>query len=153
MYFNERSITVKGKFDENSLDKLCQHPPVLFGNRGKAVSKERIPTLNYSLLFIKTSHFEIVEKVYDDHKDRHKYRLLFTYNAVPYDLPITDPEFIHHYELNPDYLEGYTEVYLSLSLGVAWNDWYYKQAAAVIPNIKLLQPKAMHADSFDDLPF
>ena len=86
-------------------------------------------------MFISVGSFEVVEKVYHDSPEKMQIRLAFTYNDHDYNLPITDPVFIHKYQLNPELLENIEELFLSLSLGVVWDDWCYKLVAGIIPVI------------------
>jgi hypothetical protein len=130
-FFREDSLSVVGSYNINNLAKLSDTRSLIFANRGKAVPEERIGDLTYSLLLIKTNNFEIIEKQYDD-THRSQLRLVFTYNGNQYDFPVTDPVFLHRHQLNPDLLENQTELYLSLSLAVVYNDWYYKLVAGII---------------------
>lgn len=130
--FRETSIRVLGRLDPNNLNQLCENRNLIFGNRGKAVSEEAIGNLSYSLMLINTNQFEVIERTYDDNPDKHQVRLVFSYNGIHYDLPVTDPFFIHKYQRNPDIMENVTEIYLCLSLGVAFNNWYYKLVAGII---------------------
>lgn len=146
--FRENSIRVVGQFNRNRLDSLCDNRNLVFNNRGKAVSEEAIGKLTYSLMFIKTNQFEVVEKTYDDNPDRPQIRLIFSYNGNQYDLPVTDPVFLHHYQTNPDFLEECNELFLCLSIGVIWNAWYYKLVAGII-----LNENPINIPIVDDLPF
>lgn len=132
--FRENSIRVLGRFNTNNLNQLCDNRNFIFGNRGKAVSEEAIGNLSYSLMLINTNQFTVIEKTYEDNPNRPQVRLVFSYNGNQYDLPVTDPVFLHNYQSNPDFLEGINEAYLCLSLGVAWQDWYYKLVAGIIFN-------------------
>lgn len=146
-HFRENSIRVIGQFNNNNLNILCDNRNLIFANRGKAVPENSIGNLTYSLMFIKTNQFEVIEKIYDDNPDRPKIRLVFTYNGNQYDLPVTDPVFLHRYQTNPDFLENYHEIFLSLSLAVIWNNWYYKLIAGIILN------ENHDEANTDDLPF
>lgn len=130
--FRENSIRVVGTFNPDNLNPLCDDRSVIFGNRGKAVSEEAIGNLSYSLMLINTNQFEVIERTYDDNPDKHQVRLVFSYNAIHYDLPITDPFFIYKYQRNHDIMEDTIGMYLCLSLGVAFNHWYYKLVAGII---------------------
>jgi hypothetical protein len=132
-YFKESSLKIDGRFSQDNLDSLCSNRMKIFESRGKAISQDRIRFVNYSLMFIKVSRFEVIEKTYDDSPDRTKTRLVFTYNGDQYDLPVTDPVFLHSYQSNPDFAEGFISLYLTLSLGVPWENWYYKLIAGIIP--------------------
>ncbi len=130
--FNENSIRAVGNFNRNELSNLCDNGNLIFGNRGKAVSQNTIGNLNHSLLLINVNQFQITQKIYEDRRPDHpQTRLVFTYNGNQYDLPVTDPVFLHRYQSNPDVLGGVNQVYLSVSLGVVWKEWYYKLIAGI----------------------
>ena len=130
--FRQNSIRKISTFNKENLSILCDNRNLIFGNRGKAVSEEAITNLNYSLMFIKTNKFEVIGKTYEDTPNRTQLRLVFSYNDNQYDFPITDPVFLHQYQTNPDFMEHFQEVFISLSLGVVWKDWYYKLVAGII---------------------
>jgi len=131
-FFREKSINVIGEFDRNQLDRLCDNRNLIFGNRGKAIPEEAIGNMSYSLMFIKIDQFEVIEKTYDDNPNRPKTRLVFSYNGNTYDLPITDPVFLHHYQTNPNFLNNQNQIYVSLSIAVEWKGWYYKLIAGIL---------------------
>jgi len=129
--FRENSIRVVGNYSVTQLGALCDNRNLIFGNKGKAVCEDAIGNLNYSLMLIRTDNFEVVEKVYED-TNRPQVRLVFSFNDHQYDFPITDPVFLHQYQLNADVLEDQNVLYLSLSLAVVWKEWYYKLVAGII---------------------
>ena len=131
-YFRENSIRVIGNFKSNELDILCDNQNLIFGNRGKAVSEEAIRNTSFSLMFIKTEAFEVIEKTYEDNPNKTQIRLVFNYKGNQYDFPVTDPVFLHHYQTAPDFLEDFDQLYVSLSLGIEWKGWYYKLVAGII---------------------
>ena len=116
--FNENSLNVVGAYHGN-LDHLCDndHKTIIFGNRGAAVSQDTIDRANYSLMLIRLEEFEISERKYED-REYSQVRIVFRYNGNRYDLPITDPTFLHRYGNNAEILEGVDNILLSLSLGV-----------------------------------
>lgn len=130
--FNENSIRVIGNFNRNRLANLCDNRNLIFGNRGKAVSQDTIRNLDHSLLLISVTQFEVTQKVYEDRPDRSQIRLVFTYSGNSYDFPITDPAFLIRYQNNHNLLTNTDQFYLSLSLGIVWNDWYYKLVAGIV---------------------
>jgi hypothetical protein len=131
--FNEKSIRAVGNFNRNQLANLCDNRHFIFDYRGKAVSQENIGNLNHSLLLVSVTHFEVTQRTYDDRPPgRPQTRLVFTYNGSRYDFPVTDPVFLHRYQRNPDVLENINQIYLSLSLSVEWENWYYKLVAGII---------------------
>ena len=73
---------------------------------------------------------------YKDETDffRDKFRAGFSYNAVEYDLPITDPVFINRLKIkgwNPDDSKKY-RYYLTVSLSEEYRGWHYKLVAGVV---------------------
>lgn len=132
VFFKENSLRVVGDFNRNNLPNLCENQRFIFGNRGKAVSEDAIGNLNHSLMLISVNEFEVIQKVYDDAPNRPQTRMVFKYNNNQYDFPVTDPAFLHRYQSNPDFMENVNQIYLSLSLGINWQNWYYKLIAAII---------------------
>jgi len=149
-YFRESSLRVIGNYDSDELDRLCDNRNLIFGNRGKAVSEEAIENTTFSLMFIKVTTFEVIEKTYEDNPNKSQIRLVFSFNGNQYDLPVTDPVFLHRYQTNPDFLENYNQLYVSPSLAVEWKGWYYKLIAGII-----LSENDDNANEIeeDDLPF
>jgi hypothetical protein len=129
--FRENAIRVVGRFRPDNLDQLCDNRRLIFGNRGKAVTEESIQELSHSLMFITIDQFEVIERTYEDNP-RPQVRLVFSYNGNQYDLPVTDPVFLHNYQANPDILEGVNHLYLSLSLAIVHNHWHSKLVAGII---------------------
>lgn len=160
VYFREDHIIKKGIFNQ-SLDLLCGHRSLIFGNRGKAVNEDVLDDLDYSLLFIKVQDFEFYEKTFEDNPTVPKLRLLFTYKGSKYDLPITDPVAITNLRRNSDYYENFEELFLSLSLGVCHKGWCYKLVAGILTkvNANVVTPPITTVPSFystdadNDLPF
>jgi hypothetical protein len=128
--FVEIPMTVLGRYNHN-LDILCSSNRLIFGNRGRAIPEESIVNLNHSLMFIKATDFEVYNRVYEDNP-RPQIRLKFTYNANQYDLPITDPVFLQNYQSNPNLIMNFNQMYMTVSVGVVHNDWYYKLVASII---------------------
>jgi hypothetical protein len=155
-YFDERSIQIVGKINSKSIKILCEDHSVIFGNRGKAIHEDKIGSLRHSLILIKTKQFDVVEVNYDDNSNQPQKRMAFKYNGNNYNLPITDPVFLHSYQSNHNILNGVDKIYLSLSVGICWKSWYYKLVAGVIipPNSKISTPSNPFSNSSDEpLPF
>lgn len=149
--FRTDSLRKISGFNINLLATLCDNRNLIFGNKGKAVPQDAIGDLNHSLILIRTNQFEVIEKTYEDSPNKKQLRMVFSYNNKQYDFPITDPVFLHRYQTNPDFLEEYNSAYFNISLGVVFNDWYYKLVAGII----LLGEEnndAVNEDN-DDLPF
>jgi hypothetical protein len=124
-YFNQYSINRIGNLDMDLLDDICSQQSLIFENKGKAVSKDVINDLSYSLMLIKTDQFKL--QILD-----WKLRIIFLYAGHEYDLPITDPSFIIAYEKNKDLLKNIDYLYLCISLAVEHNGWHSKLIAGII---------------------
>ena len=130
--FDRKSLSRVGIFDKLQLSELCdQQPPVLFGNKGKAVSEEGISQLNSSLIIIPATVFEIYERKYED-KSNLQVRIKFDYNSDEYDLPVTDPIFLDNYKNNKQILSEIQKLYLVVSLGILHEGWHYKLVATIL---------------------
>jgi len=130
--FNESSIRVASRFN-GSLSLFCDDAKLIFGNRGKAISEESITRLAYSLMFIKTNKFEVVGRSYDNVPEKIQYRLVFSYNGNEYNFPITDPDFLNKLRINPEFYKNYQALFMSLSITIPWESWYYKLVAGIFP--------------------
>ena len=129
--FDESEILSIGKANRNILNNLYSNTNLIFGNRGKALPEDTIKTLNYSLILVNLTEFKIVEKDYED-KEHSQVRLKFSYNNSSYDLPVTDPIFLDSYSNNKTILNDKNDIDVVLSLGVPFNNWYYKLVATII---------------------
>lgn len=129
--FDENKILTIGKANKNILNNLYSGTDLIFGNRGKALPEDTIKTLDHSLVLVNLSEFEIVEKEYED-REHPQVRLTFTYNNNSYNLPVTDPVFLNNYSNNKTILNNINDIDVVLSLGVPFNDWYYKLVATII---------------------
>lgn len=125
--FELNSLNVVGHFDLHDLDELCDDLQTIFGNRGKAISQDVIDDLEHSLMLVSIENFEILSKTYPDKPNKSQLRLVFQYNGHGYDLPITDPSINNINSLN-----NCEHVFLTLSVGVEFNGWYYKLVAGII---------------------
>jgi hypothetical protein len=130
--FVTSSIARKGTLSKSSLDEMCESERMIFGNRGKAVPEVSIGSLHRSLMLLKLTAFTAIEREYDDNPGNPQVRLVFTSTNVRYDLPVTDPVFLHSYKLNPQLLDRVNSIYVTISLGVELDGWYYKLVAAII---------------------
>ena len=104
---------------------------VIFGNTYASLTQEQFSRVDYSLLFVKAENVNCYLK---DRKDKQPQpRIKFTYNNLGYDLPVTDPNFRHLMERNLEAANSFSNYYLTLSLGIAFeDDRHYKLIAAVI---------------------
>ena len=130
VFFQKKSINVIEHFSAAELLPLCSGEKSIFGNSGKTLSEQEISELTYSLVLIKTDKFKIRQFF----EDKYRVRLVFTYCGTEYDLPVTDVTFIIQYKANPDCLKEVDDLFLILSLGIKFNDLYYKLVAGIITN-------------------
>jgi hypothetical protein len=137
--FKESSLSVVDQFRPSPGDLAAlidNDQPYLFGRKGKALSLDAIDFLEQSLTFIKATSSEIYIK--KDPDGREQYRLKFIFNMQDYDLPITDVTFLEKCKnndcasINQDMKDG---VYLTISVGVEFEGWYYKLVAGVVCNV------------------
>lgn len=133
VHFNEKSISKVGTFEKNRLNSLCEDKRYIFKTRYPSLSEDVIHELTYSLMLVKPKQFEVIEKVYEDRATPQQ-RMVFSYNGFNYDFSITDPVFLRHYQVNPDFVEDIQDVLLSLSVSVKFppTNRYYKLVAGVI---------------------
>jgi len=126
-----RSISKVGHYN-GSLSALCDEShSLIFGNRGKAVPEDIFSAGGYSLMLIKPENI-FIETQYDDY-GHEKYRIQFSYRGNRYDFPLTDPEYISMLQRGRrESGNRNNDLYLTLSLGVNYNDWHYKLVAGVV---------------------
>lgn len=132
MYFFENSIKVVDRFDSDNLHSLLDSRRLIFDSRGKALSEEFIERLSYSLMFIRTNEFRILCKPSEDRAKKIQIRMLFCFYGNEYDFPVTDPVFLHKYQVNRNFIDQYNEANLCVSVGIPWNNWHYKLVAGII---------------------
>lgn len=132
VYFLENSIKVTGKFSADQIDSLVDKRKLIFDSRGKALSEEFIEGLSYSLMFIRTNEFQVLSKPSEDRAKKVQVRMLFCYHRNEYDFPVTDPVFLHKYQVNRNFINQYNEANLCVSVGIPWNNWHYKLVAGII---------------------
>jgi hypothetical protein len=133
--FLEKSVQIIGAFDIPRLNSLCEKRSLLFGSTAKAINIKYINRLDHSLTLVRTTDFKVLDNPSDDNPARKKIRLSFTYNNNEYNLPVTDPVFLHDYQNDANFMDGIEEVYLTLSVGVVFEEWHHKLVAGIIiPN-------------------
>ena len=127
------NINKVGRYNGSLLSLCDEGHSLIFGNRGKAVSEEVFSTGGYSLMFVKPTDL-FIESQQNDY-GHEKYRIQFTYMGNRYDFPLTDPEYISLLQRGQrECGNRKDELYLTLSLGVNFNDWHYKLVAGVVEN-------------------
>lgn len=107
----------------------------LFFNHGKAVVPDVYNRLgDHSILLIKASEAEIYgDTTYTDYP---RYRVRFCYHSHEYDLPITDPWYIHDIRDGKKTPGQKGDIFITCSLGVEHEGWHPKLAACVIEPVE-----------------
>jgi len=127
----ENSLCVIGQYDKSKLNVLYDSNRLIFGNCGKAIAEDKINLHNHSLMFVKITDFEVLQRTYDD-SPKSQIRIKFTYCGNQYDLPVTDPVFLQKYQSGSKFINAYNQIDMTLSIGVMHNGWYYKLIAGII---------------------
>lgn len=131
-FYTPGSMKLKGQLSQAELHKfLDDEHQLIFGNKWKAVSKDSISSIGYSLSMITVPDFCAYEVSYPD-AQYPKVRGKFTYHGAEHDFPITDPDFLWDRKRNPGKYDIPKPAYLTLSLGTEFEGWYYKLIVAVI---------------------
>ena len=132
-HFDGRRMKILGSIQKSPtlFEKLLSiNKWSLFGNRGKAVSVEDIPYLDHSLVLIRPTNVKAYQQT--SVKGKPQIRAEFVYNDHPYDLPITDIDFIFRFRSNSTLLNSCENIYFTISLGLEFQGWHHKLIAGVI---------------------
>ena len=116
-----------------SASVLCQfidkvHPVIFYGT-DRAIDIPTYTTADHSLMFLHADTAEIVSEVKED---KTRYRMLLGYNGVTYDLSVTDPYFIEALNNGRVSIGTQSDVYVTLSLGLVYEERHHKLVAAVV---------------------
>jgi hypothetical protein len=131
--FDERSIKLVGTFPIEEISPLCEDQrPLIFGNRRKAVAQDAIHLLHHSLMLIRVDDFVVEEVPSPKSPGKTQYRLGFQYKKNTYDFPITDPVFLEDYKEDGECIEGAKELFLTLSIGLNFDNFYFKLVAGIL---------------------
>ena len=129
--FDERSMRKVSSFPFPNLDALCSSCDMIFGNTGKAISEEFISQLDHSLMLVKACEFHPYLQPNPNRKNKPQIRMRFMYQGNEYDFPITDPVFRYEFCENQLLLKDIKEIYLCLSISIAWEGWHFKLIAGI----------------------
>ncbi|MBQ8128103.1 MAG: hypothetical protein IJ176_06870 [Prevotella sp.] len=102
---------------------------VFFYGTDRAIDIPTFATGDHSLMFIPVSDAKIVADV---REDKTRYRMLLEYHGVVYDLSVTDPYYIEALNTNRVKLGKQSELYVTLSLGLVYEERHHKLIAGVI---------------------
>lgn len=116
-----------------SASVLCQfidkvHPVIFYGT-DRAIDIPTYTTADHSLMFVRADTAEIVSEVKED---KTRYRMLLGYNGVTYDLSVTDPYYIEALNNGRVSIGKQSDVYVTLSLGLVYEERHHKLVAAVV---------------------
>ena len=103
--------------------------PVIFYGTDRAIDIPTYQTADHSLMFV---HADSADIVADVREDKTRYRMLLGYRGVTYDLSVTDPDYIEALNGGRISLGAQADVYVTLSLGLVYEERHHKLVAAVI---------------------
>ena len=128
--FDAKSLNVLGSITAtwNNLSKLANANDfsIFAGNRG-AIHKDKMADVTYSLALIEVQDVRI--RIRDDNGH---IRAQFRHGQYHYDLPVTDVNFIEQFALNEAVLAEAEHVFFSVSLGIEYQEQYYKLVAGIV---------------------
>ncbi|MDD2376423.1 MAG: hypothetical protein PHD15_03685 [Clostridia bacterium] len=128
---NYTRTTLLGNLGRTQLDNLVDNVPNIFGT-GKQMSEVEAQKLNYSLIFVKVSNFQIYYKDGGQYPD--KLRGSFNYRGVLYtDIAVTDSlveERLSNFRA--PYSEMHAEAYITISIGEIFNRNAYKLISGIV---------------------
>lgn len=104
------------------------HPNIFYGT-DRAIDIPTYAAADHSLMFV---HADTSEIVADVREDKTHYRMLLRYRGVTYDLSLTDPIFIEELNSGRVSVGVLSDVYVTLSLGLVYEERHHKLVAAVI---------------------
>jgi len=118
----------------NASDEVLQqfvdniHQVVFYGT-DRAIDVPTYAAGNHSLMFVRADKADIVADV---REDKTRYRMLMGYHGVTYDLSVTDPYYIELLNEKQVNIGKQPDVYVTLSLGLVYEERHHKLIAAVI---------------------
>lgn len=104
------------------------HQSVFYGT-DRAIDTPTYAAADHSLMFVRADEAEIVADV---REDKTRYRMLMGYHGVMYDLSVTDPYYIELLNEKRVNIGKQPDVYVTLSLGLVYEERHHKLIAAVI---------------------
>jgi hypothetical protein len=128
--FEAKSLNVLGSITAtwNNLSKLSNANDFsIFAGSGRKIHRDKMAGVDYSLALIEVRDMRI--RVRDDNGHL---RAEFIHGQYHYDLPITDVNFIEKYTLDETVLDNAEHVFLTISLGIEHQEFYYKLVAGVV---------------------
>ena len=102
---------------------------VVFYGTDRAIDIPTYAAGDHSLMFVRADEAEIVA---DAREDKTRYRMIMEYHGVTYDLSVTDPYYIELLNEKRVNIGKQSDVYVTLSLGLVYEERHHKLIAAVI---------------------
>ena len=102
---------------------------VVFYGTDRAIDIPTYAAGDHSLMFVRADGAEIVADV---REDKTRYRMLMGYHGITYDLSVTDPYYIELLNEKRVNIGKQSDVYVTLSLGLVYEERHHKLIAAVI---------------------
>ena len=129
----------------------------LFYNFGKAIPPEAYQRGSYSILLIRAEEAEVYAGS-EGSLDHPRYHVRFLYHDHTYDLPITDPVYLHELRFEKRTLGRKKLLFITCSLGLEHKGWHHKQASTIFElnaeessdPLPLAEKAAVATDWFDE---
>lgn len=124
-----------------NLDKLCDGAATIFineiGHNDRiSIHNPELKQLKQSLLFVRVYNVKIIRNnfIEEDGAVRKKIRVKFKYKSIDYDLAVTDVDIENQYKSKDEgeYDLNFKGIYICVSIGEPFNEYYYKLASAII---------------------
>ena len=130
VHYTMMQVVGKVKASDEVLQQFVDniHQVVFYGT-DRAIDIPTYAAGDHSLMFVHADEAKIVA---DMREDKTRYRMLMGYHGVTYDLSVTDPYFIELLNEKRVNIGKRLDVYVTLSLGLVYEERHHKLIAAVI---------------------
>ena len=130
VHYTMMQVVGKVKASNEVLQQFADniHQVVFYGT-DRAIDVPTYAAGDHSLMFVRADGAEIVADV---REDKTRYRMLMGYHGVTYDLSVTDPYYIEQLNEKQVNIGKQSDVYVTLSLGLVYEERHHKLIAAVI---------------------
>ncbi|MBO4826740.1 MAG: hypothetical protein J5506_05860 [Prevotella sp.] len=109
----------------------------VFYNYERTIPLDTFNSGNYSLMFIRPQKAHVYV---DNRWEKPKYRMRVLHLGNYYDMPITDPAYLQELEQHPENTGELNDIYLTLSLGLEYQNQHHKLIAGVFFENQILTP-------------
>jgi hypothetical protein len=130
VHYTMMQVVGKVKASDEVLQQFVDniHQVVFYGT-DRAIDIPTYAAGDHSLMSVRADEAEIVADV---REDKTRYRMLMGYRGVTYDLSVTDPYYIELLNEKRVNIGKQPDVYVTLSLGLVYEERHHKLIAAVI---------------------